>query len=119
MRTHVISSVPPVGMRTHKEAVYIRAKGDKFRPLRIARPTLAKVGATLRQTEKSIRSIKRSLKQGQVAPAVLGALQNRERAIKAYLAGLGKPAPVQTQGVRAKVGSMLKRFAQALTPARA
>jgi hypothetical protein len=84
-------------MRTHKEAIYVRKPGDKFRPLVIHRPTLKRVGAKLGRARRLIRAEKKLLKAGQVETGRLEMLRNHEKAILDYLSKVGSVPSVTPQ----------------------
>jgi hypothetical protein len=77
-------------MRTHKTALYVRVPGDKFRPLKITRPTLQQLGARLRIVGRRIALIESRLKEGHEVPPFLVQLKRLRDGIKGYLANIGK-----------------------------
>lgn len=77
-----------------RQALYVRVRGDKFRPLKISRPTLRQMKARLKIIGRRIKLVESRLKEGATEPAFLKALRSLREGMLGYLANIGK----ETQG---------------------
>lgn len=90
-------------MRTHKDALYVRKPGDKFRSLKVYRPTLRQVKAKLKILGRRIALVESRMKEGQDVPAVLKNLWKLRDGVKGYLANIGREmqeAPPKSSNLR-------------------
>jgi len=77
--------------------------GDKFRPLKINRPTLRQIKSRLKIVGRQITAFESHLKEGAETPTFLKSLKSYCDSLKGYVANIGKEmqeAPPKSNNVR-------------------
>ncbi len=78
-------------MKTHKDALYVRQKGDKKRPVFAYRPTLKRIQAELGKINRLSKALRFRVKNGTDTQETINGLQyvrQRRAAIRTYLTSL-------------------------------